>query len=58
MRVFNLALFEAGTAVLTDGRLDPMKINPIAAKYDISYEEPPLPSGPAATPATSAPRYA
>lgn len=33
-------LFEAGPAVLTDGRLDPAKINPIAAKYDIRYEEP------------------
>lgn len=33
-------LIEAGDAVLTDGRLDPIKINPIAAKYDIHYEEP------------------
>jgi quercetin dioxygenase-like cupin family protein len=32
-------LFEAGQSVLTDGRLDPVKINPIAAKYDIRYEE-------------------
>ncbi len=32
-------LFEAGPAVLTDGRLDPARINPIAAKYDIRYEE-------------------
>lgn len=32
-------LIEAGAAVLTDGRLDPAKINPIAAKYDIHYEE-------------------
>jgi quercetin dioxygenase-like cupin family protein len=32
-------LFEAGEDVLTDGRLDPVKINPIAAKYDITYEE-------------------
>ncbi|PXX63968.1 hypothetical protein DFR70_105150 [Nocardia tenerifensis] len=34
-------LFEAGPAVLTDGRLDPAKINPIAAAYDIRYEERP-----------------
>lgn len=33
-------LFEAGPAVLTDGALDPRKINPIAAEYDIRYEEP------------------
>jgi quercetin dioxygenase-like cupin family protein len=32
-------LVEAGPAVLTDGRLDPAKINPIAAKYHIGYEE-------------------
>jgi mannose-6-phosphate isomerase-like protein (cupin superfamily) len=32
-------LFEAGQSVLTDGTLDPVKINPIAAKYDIRYEE-------------------
>lgn len=32
-------LFEAGDAVLTDGRLDPVKINPIAATYDIRYDE-------------------
>lgn len=32
-------LFEAGPSVLTDGALDPRKINPIAAKYDIRYEE-------------------
>jgi quercetin dioxygenase-like cupin family protein len=32
-------LFEAGPAVLTDGRLDPLKINPIAARYDIRYDE-------------------
>jgi hypothetical protein len=32
-------LFEAGQAVLTDGQLDPVKINPIAAKYDIRYDE-------------------
>ncbi|GAB3400081.1 cupin domain-containing protein [Flindersiella endophytica] len=32
-------LFEAGTTVQTeDGRLDPHKINPIAAKYDITYD--------------------
>jgi quercetin dioxygenase-like cupin family protein len=34
-------LFEAGPAVLTDGNLDPAKINPIAAAYDIHYEEHP-----------------
>jgi quercetin dioxygenase-like cupin family protein len=34
-------LFEAGPAVLTDGKLDPAKINPIAAPYDIQYDEPP-----------------
>lgn len=32
-------LFEAGQSVLTDGKLDPVKINPIAARYDIRYEE-------------------
>ncbi|UGT42225.1 cupin domain-containing protein [Nocardia yamanashiensis] len=32
-------LFEAGPAVLTAGALDPAKINPIAAKYGIRYEE-------------------
>ncbi|MFI6069988.1 hypothetical protein ACIA5C_00190 [Actinoplanes sp. NPDC051343] len=32
-------LFEAGDAVLTDGRLNPVKINPIAAPYNIRYEE-------------------
>ncbi|HEY0813411.1 MAG TPA: cupin domain-containing protein [Pseudonocardia sp.] len=32
-------LFEAGPSVLTEGRLDPVKINPIAAKYAIRYEE-------------------
>jgi quercetin dioxygenase-like cupin family protein len=32
-------LVEAGSSVLTDGRLDPVKINPIAAKYDIRYVE-------------------
>lgn len=32
-------LIEAGPAVLTEGRLDPVKINPIAAKHHISYEE-------------------
>lgn len=32
-------LFEAGPGVLTDGVLDPVKINPIAARYDIRYEE-------------------
>ncbi|WP_028936717.1 cupin domain-containing protein [Pseudonocardia spinosispora] len=33
-------LVEAGPSVLTDGRLDPAKINPIAAKYHIEYETP------------------
>jgi quercetin dioxygenase-like cupin family protein len=32
-------LFEAGPAVLTDGALDPVKINPVAAPYAITYEE-------------------
>ncbi|WP_055590770.1 cupin domain-containing protein [Streptacidiphilus griseoplanus] len=32
-------LVEAGPAVLTDGRLDPAKINPIAEKHGISYQE-------------------
>lgn len=32
-------LFEAGPTVLTAGALDPAKINPIAARYDIRYEE-------------------
>lgn len=32
-------LFEAGQSVLTEGKLDPVKINPIAAKYDIRYED-------------------
>ncbi|GGV03398.1 cupin [Streptomyces albospinus] len=32
-------LFTAGPTVLTDGELDPAKINPIAAAYDITYEE-------------------
>lgn len=32
-------LIEAGPSVLTDGRLDPAKINPIAARYGIHYEE-------------------
>ncbi|MGK8501860.1 cupin domain-containing protein [Nocardia asiatica] len=32
-------LFEAGESVMTDGALDPVKINPIAAAYDIHYEE-------------------
>ena len=32
-------LFEAGPAVLTEGALDPVKINPIAARYAIAYEE-------------------
>ncbi|MBL1121019.1 cupin domain-containing protein [Streptomyces sp. 110] len=33
-------LIEAGPAVFTDGRLDPVKINPIAAKHHIGYQEP------------------
>ncbi|MFI1973309.1 cupin domain-containing protein [Streptomyces cinnamoneus] len=32
-------LFAAGPSVLTDGELDPAKINPIAAPYDITYAE-------------------
>lgn len=32
-------LFEAGPAVLTDGALDPRKINPIAAAHSIRYDE-------------------
>lgn len=32
-------LFEAGPAVLTNGRLDPVKVNAIAARHDISYDE-------------------
>ena len=36
-------LFEAGPSVLTGGALDPAKINPIAAKYDIEYEVHPEP---------------
>ncbi|MFJ7245424.1 cupin domain-containing protein [Kitasatospora sp. NPDC098652] len=32
-------LIEAGPAVLTDGQLDPAKINPIAARHHISYHE-------------------
>lgn len=31
-------LFEAGSSVLTDGRLDPAKINPVAAPYNIRYQ--------------------
>jgi quercetin dioxygenase-like cupin family protein len=31
-------LIEAGPAVLTDGELDPAKINPIAEKYEIAYQ--------------------
>jgi quercetin dioxygenase-like cupin family protein len=33
-------LIEAGPSVLTDGVLDATKINPVAARYDIQYEEP------------------
>ncbi|MFI6059208.1 cupin domain-containing protein [Streptomyces sp. NPDC051286] len=36
-------LIEAGPSVLTDGKLDPAKINPIAAAYDLFYEERQLP---------------
>jgi quercetin dioxygenase-like cupin family protein len=32
-------LFEAGPTVFTNGVLDPVKINPIAARYAIRYEE-------------------
>ncbi|MEU2624015.1 cupin domain-containing protein [Streptomyces sp. NPDC007157] len=32
-------LIEAGPAVFTEGRLDPVKVNPIAARYGIGYEE-------------------
>lgn len=32
-------LLEAGPAVLTNGRLDPVKVNAIAARHDISYDE-------------------
>ncbi|HVV10055.1 cupin domain-containing protein [Amycolatopsis sp.] len=32
-------LFEAGPTVFTDGALDPAKINPIAARHEITYEE-------------------
>jgi hypothetical protein len=32
-------LIEAGPSVLTNGVLDPVKINPIAAKYAIHYEQ-------------------
>ncbi|WP_067544265.1 cupin domain-containing protein [Nocardia crassostreae] len=35
-------LFEAGPAVLTNGVLDPAKINPIAEKHNIQYEVPKL----------------
>ncbi|MFI9815433.1 cupin domain-containing protein [Saccharothrix variisporea] len=31
-------LIEAGPAVLTNGSLDPVKINPIAARHAITYE--------------------
>ncbi|GAB3575147.1 cupin domain-containing protein [Amycolatopsis endophytica] len=31
-------LFEAGPTVFTDGRLDPAKVNPVAAPHHISYE--------------------
>lgn len=43
-------LIEAGPTVVTDGKLDPVKINPIAARYDITYEE-----GLKATTATTSP---
>ena len=31
-------LIEAGPLILTDGKLDPMKINPIATPYSVTYE--------------------
>ncbi|MFC5752858.1 cupin domain-containing protein [Actinomadura rugatobispora] len=34
-------MFEDRSKVTTNGRLDPAKLNPIAAKYDITYEEQP-----------------
>jgi hypothetical protein len=37
-------LIEAGPAVLTDGALDPAKINPIAAEYGVRYDETRQPS--------------
>jgi hypothetical protein len=36
-------LFEAGLPVLTDGELDPTKINPIAARHGIHYDIPAAP---------------
>ena len=33
-------LFEAGPSVLANGHVDPVKVNPIAARYDIRYDEP------------------
>lgn len=33
-------LFDAGPAVFTDGRIEPARINPIAARHAITYEEP------------------
>ncbi|GAA2410864.1 cupin domain-containing protein [Actinomadura vinacea] len=35
-------LIEARPHITTGGKLDPRKLNPIAAKYDIAYEEAPL----------------
>lgn len=32
-------LFEAGSTVISNGALDPVKINPIAARYNIHYAE-------------------
>jgi quercetin dioxygenase-like cupin family protein len=54
-------LFEAGLSVLTDGELDPTKINPIAARHGIHYDLPAaseagtahIPQEPACTPPTS-----
>lgn len=31
-------LIERGPSVLTDGKLDPAKINPVAADYDVTYQ--------------------
>jgi hypothetical protein len=54
-------LFEAGLSVLTDGELDPTKINPIASRHGIHYDIPAasetgtehIPQEPACTPPTS-----
>jgi hypothetical protein len=31
-------LIEAGPSILTDGKLDPAKINPITAPHGVTYE--------------------